>query len=121
MTAEMLLCSYEECEQDNAAQLLCDCGPQENVLGARVFHDETLAEPEQCVWHINARQCTGSTVLCKDCQLLVRGICPECPKGCMCEVTCTGWRHAQWRGYEDDDSEDAQEDRYEDDRYYDHG
>lgn len=118
MSPVLLLCSDEECEAVEAAQLLCECGPRMNMLGMDVFHEAPVPDPSQCVWHEDAMFCTGSTVLCKDCGLLMRGICPECPKGCMCETSCSGWRHAEWRqdeGYQDEDDQD--EDPYWDDRY----
>jgi len=46
--------------------------------------------------------------LCRICGWSVGMICPECPKGCGCQIGCSGWRHREWA--HDDDS--AAEDPY---------
>jgi hypothetical protein len=44
-------------------------------------------------------------VLCKTCGWSLEMICPECAKGCGCETSCTGWRHANFadNSFEEDD------------------
>lgn len=41
--------------------------------------------------------------LCTVCGWTYGMICPECPKGCGCQVGCTGWRHGEWGSGDDDD------------------
>ena len=36
-------------------------------------------------------------------------VCPECPKGCGCQVGCSGWRHTEFM----DEDEDERRDRVE--------
>ena len=50
-------------------------------------------------------------LLCEVCGWTNGMVCPECPKGCGCQVGCTGWRHTEWS---DDDGDDDPADRYVD-------
>jgi len=55
----------------------------------------------------------GNETMCRNCGWTYNMVCPECAKGCACELHCSGWRHNEFRsstGEWDDDEDD--EDRY---------
>lgn len=46
----------------------------------------------------------GNETLCNRCGWTVSMVCPECAEGCGCAVGCSGWRHAEWGGDDDDEN-----------------
>jgi hypothetical protein len=72
------------------------------VLGIRermAEADETWAEAE--AWYDDP----ANELLCGTCGWSRGMVCPECTRGCGCEVGCSGWRHSEW-GQVDDDADD---------------
>jgi len=45
-------------------------------------------------------------LLCRVCGWTFGMICPECSKGCGCQVGCSGWRHREWGQNDSDEYED---------------
>ncbi|MEW1679495.1 hypothetical protein AB0O47_40515, partial [Streptomyces noursei] len=52
----------------------------------------------------------ANKVLCENCGWTYGMMCPECGKGCGCETSCTGWRHAEMRASSADDDYDGYDD-----------
>lgn len=50
--------------------------------------------------------------LCETCGWTVAMICPECAEGCGCAADCWGWRHGEYSGFDDEDSEPDSESYY---------
>ncbi|GAA3831965.1 hypothetical protein GCM10022226_61390 [Sphaerisporangium flaviroseum] len=48
----------------------------------------------------------ANEILCETCGWTVGMICPECSKGCGCEISCSGWRHQDWGPELDPEEED---------------
>jgi hypothetical protein len=57
--------------------------------------DETFEEAS--AWYDDP----ANQLLCGTCGWTLGMICPECAKGCGCETSCTGWRHAEYAGDDD--------------------
>jgi hypothetical protein len=48
-------------------------------------------------------------LMCATCGWALAMICPECT-GCGCDTSCSGWRHNEYAG--DDDEDDPEDDRW---------
>lgn len=44
----------------------------------------------------------GNQTLCEQCGWTLSMVCPECEEGCGCVTYCTGWRHSEYGGGDDD-------------------